>query len=90
MDATSHGVAGAHDVERHGAADLFAVQEEIAEAIAEKIGPITPLPPEDPESGLAAFTVAGQAQAVWGMIESEAGGDGATGQWTALRQADSD
>ena len=33
----------------------------IAEAIAERIGPIAPLPPEDPNASLAAFTVPGQA-----------------------------
>ena len=31
--------------------------KEIAEAIAERIGPVEPLPPEDLESSLAAFTV---------------------------------
>ena len=38
--------------------------EEIAQALAEKLGPIAPLPPEDPNAKLAAFTVAGQAQAI--------------------------
>jgi acyl-CoA reductase-like NAD-dependent aldehyde dehydrogenase len=37
--------------------------------LAERIGPIAPLPPEDPQSGLAAFTVAGVAPAVWNAIE---------------------
>src|SRR5262245_31654399 len=36
----------------------------IAEALAERMGPIQPLPPEDPKSALAAFTVPGQADAV--------------------------
>src|ERR1044072_1208944 len=45
--------------------------KEIAQAIAERIGPIEPLPPEDPKAGLAAFTVPGQAKAVWGMIETD-------------------
>src|SRR5438876_2243345 len=31
---------------------------EIAEALAERMGPVQPLPPEDPKSALAAFTVA--------------------------------
>jgi len=44
---------------------------EIAEAIAERIGPIEPLPPEDPNAGLAAFTVPGQADAVWRDIEND-------------------
>ncbi|MBX7168492.1 MAG: aldehyde dehydrogenase family protein [Pirellulales bacterium] len=44
---------------------------EIAAALAERIGPIEPLPPEDPQAGLAAFTVPGVAQAVWKMIEAD-------------------
>ncbi len=44
--------------------------EKIAEAIAAKIGPITPLPPEDPKSALAPFTVAGQAEGVNADIEN--------------------
>src|SRR3989440_9381093 len=43
-------------VSRHG--------REIAEAIAAKIGPVQPLPPEDPSSALAAFTVPNQADAI--------------------------
>src|SRR5438105_253433 len=43
--------------------------KKIAEAIAAKIGPVTPLAPEDPKSALAAFTVAGQADAVNGQID---------------------
>src|SRR3954447_11114957 len=45
--------------------------KEIAEAIAERIGPVEPLPPDDPNAGLAAFTVAGQAQAIWAGIEQD-------------------
>jgi acyl-CoA reductase-like NAD-dependent aldehyde dehydrogenase len=45
--------------------------EKIAEALAKKIGPIEPKPPEDPQSGLAAFTVPGVAQAVWKAIEAD-------------------
>ena len=44
---------------------------EIASAIAERIGPIEPKPPEDPEAGLAAFTVPGVAEAVWQAIEAD-------------------
>jgi acyl-CoA reductase-like NAD-dependent aldehyde dehydrogenase len=43
----------------------------IAEAIAERIGPVEPLPPEDPKSALAAFTVPGQADAVWADIAKD-------------------
>lgn len=50
-------------VSRHG--------KKIAEAIAAKIGPIEPLPPEDPKSALAAFTVKGQAAAINGQIDTD-------------------
>src|SRR6516165_8465196 len=43
-------------VSRHG--------RKIAEAIAQRMGPVQPLPPEDPKSALAAFTVPGQADGV--------------------------
>jgi acyl-CoA reductase-like NAD-dependent aldehyde dehydrogenase len=43
--------------------------EEIAEAIASRIGPVEPKPPEDPEASLAAFTVPGAARAIWRSIE---------------------
>src|SRR6516165_7600126 len=45
--------------------------KEIAQALAERIGPVEPLPPEDPKSSLAAFTVKGQADAVWASIEAD-------------------
>ena len=37
---------------------------EIAEALAKRLGPIEPLPPDDPNAELAAFTVPGQAEAI--------------------------
>ncbi len=43
---------------------------EIAQALAERMGPVEPKPPEDPESALAAFTVPGAAKAIWNMIET--------------------
>ncbi len=43
----------------------------IAEAIAERIGPVQPLPPDDPKSALAAFTVPGQADAINADIEQD-------------------
>lgn len=52
--------------------------KEIAEALAERLGPIEPKPPEDPEAGLAAFTVPGQAQGVWKMIETDLKESGVT------------
>ncbi len=46
---------------RHGA--------EIADAIAQRIGPVAPKPMNDPESGLAAFTIEGAAQAMNAQID---------------------
>src|SRR5947209_18624933 len=43
----------------------------IAEALAERMGPIQPLPPEDPQAALAAFTVPGQADAVNNDIDND-------------------
>ncbi len=43
--------------------------KEIAEALAERIGPVEPKPPEDPQASLAAFTVPGAARAIWNSIE---------------------
>jgi acyl-CoA reductase-like NAD-dependent aldehyde dehydrogenase len=45
--------------------------KEIAEALAARMGPIEPLPPEDPKSALAAFTVHNQADAIWTDIEKD-------------------
>lgn len=45
--------------------------KEIAQAVAEKIGPIEAKPPSDPDAGLAAFTVEGMGKAVWDMIETD-------------------
>ena len=44
---------------------------EIAEALAERMGPVQPLPPDDPKSALAAFTVAGQADAITAEIDKD-------------------
>jgi acyl-CoA reductase-like NAD-dependent aldehyde dehydrogenase len=44
---------------------------QIAEAIAERIGPVEPLPPDDPKSALAAFTVPGQADAISAEIDRD-------------------
>jgi acyl-CoA reductase-like NAD-dependent aldehyde dehydrogenase len=45
--------------------------QEIAAALAERLGPIDVLPPDDPEAGLAAFTTASVAEAVWKMVERD-------------------
>jgi acyl-CoA reductase-like NAD-dependent aldehyde dehydrogenase len=50
-------------VSRHG--------KKIAEALAERIGPVMPLPPEDPKSALAAFTVPKQADAINAQIDQD-------------------
>jgi acyl-CoA reductase-like NAD-dependent aldehyde dehydrogenase len=50
-------------VSRHG--------RKIAEAMAAKMGPVEPLPPEDPKSALAAFTVPKQADAVNADIDKD-------------------
>src|SRR5438067_6950929 len=43
----------------------------IAEALAERMGPVEPLPPEDPKSALAAFTVPNQADAISADIDKD-------------------
>jgi len=52
--------------------------KEIAAALAKRIGPVPVLPPEDPKAGLAAFTIAGAAPAIWKQIEAGCKEDGAT------------
>ena len=48
----------------------------IAEAVAERLGPIAPLPPDDPQAALAAFTVPGQAAAISADIDNALKEDG--------------
>jgi acyl-CoA reductase-like NAD-dependent aldehyde dehydrogenase len=45
---------------------------EIAAALADRLGPIEPLPPDNPQAGLAAFTTPGAAAAIWHGIERDA------------------
>jgi acyl-CoA reductase-like NAD-dependent aldehyde dehydrogenase len=52
--------------------------EEIAQAIAERIGPTLALPPEDPQAALAAFAVPGAARAIWKTIAAQLNEPGAT------------
>ena len=47
--------------------------KEIAAALAAKLGPMEVLPPDDPKSGLAAFTIEGAAAAIWQGIEHDSG-----------------
>ncbi len=50
--------------------------KEIAEALAERMGPVQPLPPEDPKAALAAFTVPKQADAINADIDNDVKGPG--------------
>ncbi|MDH3583344.1 MAG: aldehyde dehydrogenase family protein, partial [Phycisphaerae bacterium] len=52
--------------------------DKIADALAQRLGPIAPLPPEDPESALAAFTIPAQAEAVSAMIDKGTEEEGIT------------
>lgn len=52
--------------------------QEIAQAIAEKLGPIEPRPTADPEAGLAAFTTPGVGAAIWNMVEQDLQAEGVT------------
>ena len=51
---------------------------EIAEALAQRLAAITPLPPDHPEASLAAFTVAGTAQAISKSIDVDVKQPGVT------------
>ena len=51
---------------------------EIAAAVAERLGPVEARPPEDPQAGLAAFTVPGVGKSIWEMIEADLKEDGVT------------
>ncbi len=51
---------------------------EIAQALAERLGPVDAKPPDDPAAGLAAFTVAGQAQAIHASILEKIKEEGVT------------
>lgn len=50
--------------------------EEIADALAKRLGPVAPLPPDDPKAALAAFTVPGQAEAISQAIDADLAEDG--------------
>jgi acyl-CoA reductase-like NAD-dependent aldehyde dehydrogenase len=45
--------------------------EAIAAALAERLGPVDVLPPQDPNAGLAAFTNAKMATGTWGMVQQD-------------------
>ncbi len=50
----------------------------IAAALAERLGPVDVKPPEDPQAGLAAFTVPNAAQGTWRLIEADLKAGGVT------------
>jgi acyl-CoA reductase-like NAD-dependent aldehyde dehydrogenase len=52
--------------------------EAIAEALAERLGPVAPLSPDDPKSPLAAFTVPGIADAISSEIDRHLAEEGTT------------
>jgi acyl-CoA reductase-like NAD-dependent aldehyde dehydrogenase len=52
--------------------------QEIAQALAERLGPMDVKPPEDPTATLAAFTVKGQAQGVHASIRDKINEEGVT------------
>ena len=52
--------------------------KEIAEALAEKLGPVEPLPMTDPKAPLAAFTLPGAAEAMNTQIDNGIGAKGVT------------
>jgi acyl-CoA reductase-like NAD-dependent aldehyde dehydrogenase len=51
---------------------------EIADAIAQRLASIRPLPPEHPDASLAAFTVPGVAEAISQSIDADLHADGVT------------
>jgi hypothetical protein len=51
---------------------------EIAEAIASRLAKVEPLPPDHPESSLAAFTVPGTAEAISSAIDADLQAPGVT------------
>jgi acyl-CoA reductase-like NAD-dependent aldehyde dehydrogenase len=62
--------------------------EEIAEALAKRLGPVAPLPMSDPKSPLAAFTVPGVAKAINAQIEDLVKAPGVTEVTSKYRNGD--
>jgi acyl-CoA reductase-like NAD-dependent aldehyde dehydrogenase len=61
---------------------------DIADALAQRLGPIAPLPPTDPQAGLAAFTTKGVAEAMHNQIEDALRGSGVTEVTSKYRQGE--
>ena len=58
---------------------------EIAEAVAERLAAVRPLPPEHPDASLAAFTVPGAADAISNAIDADLKTSGVTDVTAGLR-----
>lgn len=65
---------------RHGGA--------IADAIGQRLGPVAPLPPDDPSAPLAAFTVSKQAEGIDTLIEQALAEPGVEDVATRYRDGD--
>lgn len=61
---------------------------EIADALAQRLGPIAPLPPADPKSSLAAFTTSGVAAAMNAQIDEGCQAEGVTEVTAKYRHGD--
>src|SRR5687767_12504779 len=61
---------------------------EIAEALAQRLAAVRPLPPEHPEASLAAFTVPGVAEAISQSIDADVKAAGVTDVTARHRDAD--
>ena len=57
----------------------------IADALAQRLAAVRPLPPEDPEASLAAFTVPGSAESISAAIDADLKAPGVTDVTAALR-----
>ncbi|OYW14659.1 MAG: aldehyde dehydrogenase, partial [Planctomycetales bacterium 12-60-4] len=62
--------------------------EAIADAIAQRLGPVEPLPPTDPKASLAAFTTKGVAEAMHNQIEDALRSPGVTEVTAKYRHGD--
>jgi len=65
-------------VSRHG--------REIADAIAQRLASVRPLPPGDPEASLAAFTIPGTADSISNAIDADLQGPGAVDVTATYRE----
>ena len=59
--------------------------KEIAQALAERLAAVRPLPPEHPDAALAAFTVPGAAEAISNAIDADVKAPGVTDVTAGLR-----